>query len=299
MITMKFMKWMAAGLALGLAVLITGCEDAPPNDYVQQYVVRGYLIVNEPIRGIQLTRSLPVTDTFRIERSVVDDADVRLLVDGRALQLQYRAVTGGAGEYYLPDTTELVKAASRYTLEITTKDGTNLSAQTLTPSPFAWVRPPIDKVIIPKKGDPAYLKPPDSLNLIWTEEAGVPEYLISVRALDTLNYGRYLEPETSERNQRVDPQIDEFDLPRYNETTRWGFLASVKTPIVWAAFKWYGPQEVTVYAADRNMINWFKMTQWAGNPQYDPLLGNVKGGVGVFGSAAVIRADHFLLKNKQ
>lgn len=290
-------KRLAMGLALVMAIVLAGCEDAPPNDYVPQYVVKGYLLVDEPIRNIQVTRSQPVTDTFRLERTVVADADVRLIADGRTLQLQYRPAEGGPGDYYFPDTTEKVKPNTRYTLEVATKDGSNLTAQTLTPGRFEWIRPPIDRVIIPRKGDPAYLKPPDSLNLIWTGDANVPEYVISVRALDTLNYGKYLSPETSESNTRVNPDIDDFDAKRYNETTRWGFIAGTQTPIVWGAFKWYGPQEVMVYAADRNFINWFKMTQWSGNPQYDPILGNVTGGVGIFASATAIRADHFLLKN--
>jgi hypothetical protein len=279
------------------SISLSGCEDAPPNDYVPQYVVQGYLVVDSPIRGIGLSRSQPVTDTFKVERGRVPDADVRLITEGRTLQLLYRAGEKGTGEYYYPDTAELVKPGARYTLQITTKDGATLTAQTLTPNHFAWVRPPIARVVIPQKSEPAYMKPPDSLNLVWTPDAGVQEYLVSVRALDTLGYGRYLSPETSEGNERVDPELDEFDERHYNDLTRWGFVASTTTPIVWGAFKWYGPQEVSVYAGDRNLINWFKMTQWTGNPQYDPLLGNIQGGVGVFASASVIRADHFLIKN--
>lgn len=293
------MKWMAPGVALALVTVLAGCEDAPPSDYVPEYVVRGYLLVDQPIRDIQITHSQSLTDTFKVERSIVSDADVRVIVDGRTLQLQYRATGNGPGEYYLPDTTELVQPGKRYTLEITTKDGAELTAQTLTPQRFDWVRPPAGRVIIPKKSDPAYLKPPDSLDLIWTEDAGLPEYLISVRALDTSGYGKYLAPETPEPNERVNPDLDEFDENRYNEMTRWGFIAGTRTPIVWAAFRWYGPHEVVVYAADRSFINWFKMTQWSGNPEYDPLLGNVQGGIGVFGSASVIRADVMLLKNRE
>lgn len=296
MTTRRFLTHLMAGLAMTAAASLGGCEDAPPNDYVPQYVVRGYLLVDAPIAGIEISRSQPVTDTFKVERGLVPDADVRIVADGRTFPLLYRATSGGLGEYYYPDTTEHVQPGTRYTLEVTTRDGATLSAQTLTPRRFAWAKPPVSRVMIPKKSDPAYMKPPDSLSLTWTPDAGVEEYLVGVHALDTLKYGSYLSPETSEPNERVDPDLDELDELHYNETTRWGFVASTTTPIVWAVFKWYGPQQVSVYAGDRNLINWFKMTQWTGNPQYDPLLGNVQGGVGVFASAAVIRAEYLLLK---
>ncbi len=297
MTTTNLLKQLALALIGAIAAVLAGCEDNSPNEYVPQYVIQGYLIVDEPIRALVLSRSQPVTDTFKVERGVVPDADARIIVEGRTLQLRYRATEQGIGEYYYPDTAELVKPGTRYTLEIRTSDGTTLTAQTLTPHRFAWAKPPIARVMIPKKTDPAYMKPPDSLNLFWTAEAGVPEFLISVKALDTLGYGRYLSPETSEANERVDAELDKFDERHYDETLRWGFLAGTTSPVVWGAFKWYGPQEVTLYAGDRNLINWFKMTKWAGNPQYNPILGNVQGGIGIFASASTIRADYFLEKN--
>jgi hypothetical protein len=46
------------------------------------------------------------------------------------------------------------------------------------------------------------------------------------------------------------------------------------------------------------MIEWFKQTRFGPN-QYNPLLGSIKGdGIGVFGSASVVRQRQFLLKNQ-
>ena len=286
---------MLLGLTCAVVATLGGCEDAPPIDYVPQYVVQSYLIVDQPIQGISLTRSQPLTDTFRIERGLVTDADVSIVADGRTYPLQYRS-EGGSGGYYYPDTAELVKPNTLYKLEIRTKDGGTITAQTLTPGRVEWKRAPLDTITIPSKNDPSYLNPPDSLDLSWNAVPGVNEYLISVTALDTFDYGKYLTPPTTELNRRVNPDFDEFETgPRYTEKTRWGFVTSTTSPIVWAVFKWFGPQDVILYAADDAFVRWFKMTQWTGNAQYDPLLGNVHGnGIGVFGSASVARKRIFM-----
>jgi hypothetical protein len=288
----------AVVLCLGAAGL-SGCEDAPPNDYVPQYVVQGYLLVDHPIAGIVISRSQSVTDTFKVAKGVVPDATVKLIVGDRTFQLQYRASESGTGDYYFPDTTVVVKPKTLYKLMITTIDGGTLTAQTLTPDRFEWTQAPRDTVKIPPKGDAAYLNPPDSLDLAWTNTAGVVEYLVEVHALDTAEYGKYLASPTNQKNERINPDLDEQDKLHYNDQSRWGFVAGTTTPIVWAAFKWFGPQKVNIYAADRNMVNWFKMTQWTGNAQFDPLLGNVLGnGVGIFGSASVVSADDFVVMQR-
>lgn len=296
MISNIFLRRTLLGVACALVAILGGCEDAPPNDYVPQYVVQAYLIVDQPIQGISLTRSQPLTDTFRMENGIITDADVRLTVDGNTLQLRHRG-EGGPGGYYYPDSAVLVKPNTLYKLEITTKDGSHITAQTLTPGVVEWKRAPLDTITIPPKNNSAYLNPPDSLDLSWTAVPGVDEYLISVTALDTLDYGKYLTPPTGTQNRRVNPDFDEFEEGRrHTELTRWGFVANDRTPIVWAVFKWFGPQEVTLYAADDAFVRWFKMTQWTGNAQYDPLLGNVRGdGIGVFASASVAKKKIFMI----
>lgn len=284
-------------LILPLFALLTGCEDQPPGNYVPQYVVEGFLVVDHPFEGISLRLSQSVTDTFRPKSGVVTDADVRITGGGATYLLEYKTPgPDSAGYYRLADTTVKVAPNTLYALEIRTRDGKVLTAQTLTPGRIAWTKPPRDTVAIPAKTDPAFLQPPDSFDLAWTEVPGTQEFLISVRSLDTLNYGKYLPSPVERANRRITSSFDNQD-PRYNDQSRWGFLIGLRTPIVWSAFKWYGKQDVTIWAADPAMVNWFKMTYWTGNAQYDPLLANVKGegGLGIFGSAAAATKDIFVL----
>lgn len=294
------MKSFSLFAALLGALLLSACEDLPPNTYDPQYIVETVLIVDRPIEGVRISRSQPVTDTFHLMNGVVSDADIRIIVDGQTIPLVYHPDSTGLGSYAAADTSLHVLPGTLYSLEVRTTDGAFLTAQTRTPQRVEWTTPPKDTVTIPEKKDSNYLNPPDSLDLRWTPVPDVSNFLIGVKALDTSAYGIYLNPPTSDTNERIDPDLDQQIDTRNEDLVRWGFLAGTRTPIAWAAFKWYGPQLVTLYAADPAFVNWFKMVYFTGNAQYDPLLGNVRGehGLGLFGSASVAEKVVFVKKRK-
>jgi hypothetical protein len=294
------MKRIITPALLVLAALVamstfTGCEDAAPTEYIPQTVLEAFLIVGEPIQGIRVTRSQSVTDTFRYRNSAVSDADVRLVAGDQSLQLQYRA-NDGVGEYFLPDSTVRVQPGVNYRVVVTLTDGSVVSGATRTPEQIEWIDAPKSRLYYPT--DTIALPAPDSLGLSWTPAPSISEYIVAVRALDTLGYGQYLEPPTDERNRRIE-RFFEKDAPFYNEVTRYGFLQGTNTPISWFAFKWFGRQEVAIYAADAAFVNWFKMTHFQDPPAYQPLLGNVEGGLGVVASASVARKEVFVVKNQR
>lgn len=293
---MKPLHTLRTLLALtSFALVFAACEDPAPTEYIPEYVVEAFLIVGDPIDGIRITRSQSVADTFRYRNSAISDADVRLKAGDTTYQLRYRA-NDGVGEYYLPDTTTTVQPLTNYELVVTTSDGTTITGSTRTPEEVRWIREPHGVIQYPT--DTINLaNPPDSLSLAWTPVTGVTEYLIAVRCLDTLGYGRYLDPPTEETNRRIERFFNAED-PRYDEVTRIGFIQASGVPLVWYAFKWFGLHEVTVYASDVAFVNWYKMTYWQRPPTYEPLLGNVKGGLGVVASASVARKQVFMRKNQ-
>lgn len=283
-------------LLLLLLLLFAGCEDPAPTDYIPQNVVTAYLIVGQPIQGITLSRSQAVADSFKYANSVIRDADVRIIEGERVHQLQYRNDHNNIGEYYLPDTTMLVRPATRYRLEVALNNGGRITGETITPVQVAWVKPPHQLLQYP--ADTANLPSPDSLSFAWTAVPGAREYIISVSCLDSLEYGRYLTPATQEKNRRTSSVINQNARRRYDETTRWAFVQATKLPLVWFAFKWYGAHEISVYAPDPNMVEWFKQTRFGPN-EFNTLLSTVQGdGIGVFGSASVVRQQQFVLKNQ-
>lgn len=284
-------------IATAVAALLftaTGCEDLPPDSYIPQYVLEGYMLVDKPMAGIRLTRSQSVTDTFKFEKGVVPNADVKIIAGGNVYQLQYRG-SNRSGEYFYPDTTVTVQPNTTYNIEVRIPDGAMLTAQATTPERIAWINPP--KSVLQYPVDTLNLPSPDSLKLRWTTAPGVVEYLISVRCDDTLEYGKYLEPSTGERNRRIERSYEK-DVPLYNDVSRWGFLPHNEVATVWSAFKWFGRSTVTVYAADNTMSRWFKLTHFGANPTFDPLYSNVTGGLGIFAAASIVEAQSFVLKNQ-
>ena len=282
-------------LMITIAMLtVAGCEDPVPTDYEEKFVFTGYLIVDDPIDGITVTRSLPPLDSFDVAASTVDDAQITIRSESDTIELEYLPGLDGRGSYRAVDQTKRVEPETTYFMEARLPDGTTLSAATTTPERIEWIQAPRPLLQYPL--DTINLPSPDSLKLIWTKAEGIDEYLISVHALDTIEYGAYLEPQTAEKNRRIE-RFFEANAPRYDDVIRWGFVQNSEVNVVWFAFKWFGKHEISVYAPDEAMLEWFKQVRFGGN-QYQPLLSNIEGGLGVFGSAAVARQEGFVLKNQ-
>lgn len=282
------MKFINILTILIISLTLSSCEDPAPSDYLPQYFVEGIIIANEPIQDIKLLKTQPVQESFDYEKALVRDAKVRISGDGRDFDL----IIDPKGEmgYYYPDTSYKVKPNTTYRLNIETKDGTKLSGETNVPPTTKWIKRSSNPLQYPK----------DSLNLPATESIAweyVPNfyfYIISIKNLDTLEYGKYLDPPTQEKNRRT------FRLnareTRYYDLTSWAFIANNETSVVWSVFKWFGLHETAVYVPDWNFTRWYLQVFAKG--QYDPLLGSIKGGIGTFASASVIRDTVFLLKNQ-
>lgn len=287
-------KWSIPALAVALTMFLTACEDTPPTDYVPEPVFTGYLYVGEPITDVQITRSLATTDSFDIVQAEIDDAVIEIWSDRDTFRLRYEPGNGEmVGRYRATDTTKLVEPETTYRMRAELSDGTVLTAETRTPAQIEWLRRPPERVQYPI--DTLDL-PPSTDTLIWTPIDGVAEYLIEVQAIDTIGYGSYFEPPTSEENRRIYRFFEE-DSPRYDDVVRWGFVQNTQVTVVWFAFKWFGLNRVTIYAPDPSLIEWFKQVRFGGN-QLDPLLSNVDGGIGVFGSASRVSQEVFVLKNQ-
>lgn len=272
---------------LSLAVLAS-CEDPAPTDYTPDYFVEAYLIVGDPIQNIRVMVSQPLAGEFEYENQLIRDADVVVReVDGESFLLTTK-MTGDSGYYY--DGEYTIKPETAYELEITLKDGTAITGRTETPKTFDWVKRSPEPLQYPK----------DTINLEGTDEiswAPVEDrdfYLIQVIPLDTLGYGKYLDPPTDEKNRRVESPLKNDD--DYEERSITPLIANTKSSIVWLAFNWYGLQGVNVYCPDDNFLRWY--LQNSQSFQINPLLSSVEGATGVFGSASIIRDTTFLIKNQ-
>lgn len=285
-------------LAFALILGVTACEDAVPSTYIPQYAVEAFLFVGQPIEHVKLLRTQAVADTFSVSGSVIADADVKIIANSDTLQLDYRTTEKG-GEYYYPSKDTLYKVQPNTVYQLRIRTGTaTITGRTVSPDQVVLLQSVKDTLQYPK--DTTNFSLSEKLRLRWTPVSGIPEYLLRVRALDTLGYGQYLTPPTEEKNRRI-YRFWEKDAPKYDDITRWGFVPATDIPGSWSGFKWFGLQEITVFAADHNFVKWFKLVQFGGgSPTYNNLLGSINGdeAVGVFASASMVSDTTFLLKNQ-
>jgi len=278
-------------------IFLASCEDEPPTTYSQVKYLEGFLITDKPVQGILLMNSQPVNQKFDREKAMIKDADVKLSVNGTSHTLIYR--DGDNPGYYHPDESFLIEPETKYEIIINTIDGSLVTAETITPKRInGWVKEP--KPIISYPSDTLKLPHVDSLDIEWDKVPDVSFYLIKILAKDTSDYGRYLEPPTNELNRRTYnfmSNIEETGI-FYKNPSSWNLIANNKTPTVWLAFRWFGLHEVEVYNPDPNMLNWFINIFFTASSENNELLNSVNGGLGVFGSASIVKKEVFLLKNQ-
>ena len=292
----NYIKHIVFGLFALNILGLASCEDPVAFDYIPEYAVEAYLLVDEPITGVMITKSQPVADTFVYENSIVRDAKVHIIRDQRdTLTLQFYP-SGRGGEYRLPDSNLLIQPSTRYDLLVVLPDGKRVRGTTYTPKRVEWINAP--RSVLQYPVDTLNLFAPDSLSISWTPIEGIPEYLIAISCLDTIGYGKYLDPPTLDSNRKIFRFFRRNpDNPRLRELTLYGFIQGTKAPVVWTAFRWYGKHKLSIFAPDPNFVKWFK-AGWGGN-QYDYRLASVEGGLGVFASGSYVEQETFLLKNQE
>jgi hypothetical protein len=277
-------------LLILLTLLISSCEDLPPQVYEPKTYVETYLIVDHPLEHVKIMKTQALTDTFKYENTFIRDAEVLIHFNNRTLRL----VTDSKGidGYYYPDTNIKVLPETEYKLEIHLKDGSLITAKTFTPKRFGWLTPPPTDVYYPKD-TVNFSDATDTIKIKWEHNPSAMYYFIRIACLDTALYGKYLTPPTSDSNRRTYKPYANTNSPSYTRTQIWSFIPVNETPVVWTFFKWYGKQRVSVFTPDFNFLKW--SLQYFQSGQYDPLLGNIEGdGIGIFGSASQIDSDFFV-----
>lgn len=278
-----------------LSLVVSSCEDPVPTDYDPQNYIEAALVVGEPIDNIILMRSQPINASFNYEESLIRDAEVIISFDDQELELSTEQ-SGERGYFY--DGSYIVEEGKEYNLTVNFADGTTLTGNTITPSGPVWVKPPPENLQFPI----------DTINkdtrdtIIWDGEPKNGYWGISVKTLDTLEYGLYLDTVPfKEKNRRVTRRFGgdgggggEW---RYQELATWGLIPNNQTPVIWDLFRWYGLHEITIYNMDFNYLRW--VLQRLSASEYNELLGSVEGnGIGVFGSLHAVKDTFFLIKNQ-
>lgn len=270
-----------------ICLILISCMEENQDKFSEDTIIEAYLIVGEPIKNVRITHTIPILDTFKLENSVIIDAKVYVFSkNGDTIQLEY---DNNNFYYHAINQNYLIKENEEYHLFVIVNNDT-IIGKTFTPKSFKWIKRLPDIFQYPK--DSILLN--DIVKLSWENPGALNYYHVTVKCLDTLNYGIYLDPPIDELNRRV--TLFGNRAYAYKNTTRHGLAPSNEGSMVWTSLQWYGMQEITIYNPD---YNWFRWLGQYYQGEYNQLLSSVSGNKvkGVFGSATAIRDTFFILKN--
>lgn len=295
--TFKNIKLLLAIIAI--AVLSSSCEDPIPTDYTEELVIEGFAVVDEPLANIRVMRTLPIGDTFSFAKAGLSDAAVRVYANDVEIAMVYVPDTLG-GTYRARDTSYRVLPNTTYLIRVDAL-GKTLEATTTTPVQLEWIRRGPRLVQFPHP-DSLLFPGGDSLVISWKPVPKTEFYIIGLECKDTLGYGQYLTPATVDTNSRTPrPKPDFFNRDGTlvaNERIIFGGTLFTASQTVWGATRWHGLHELKVYAPNKEFLEWFYQVGSGRRSSYDYRLSNIKGGLGVWGAASVIKTEKFILKYK-
>ncbi len=286
-----FRGWMAVGLA-GL-LLMAGCDTTPSTEASErQIVVESYLIAQEPLLPVRLSRTAPIDVTYDFNELALQDATVAVarLDDSGAVteRYPYREDPEALG-VYRPLSAERVRPLGTYRLEVRTAGGQSVTATTVVPDTFRVVRVENDPVVYQDDRQIAFTLTPSAYP--GRDQAF---YLFTTEALEpTANRLTPLAAEFFENGSVTLEDLRRTSSPVLNEASYIqnpdGTL-TVRLP--WIAVTFYGRNRSTTNALDDNLYDFVRSQNAQQNggafsPGAIPnVIEHVEGGTGVFGSLA-------------
>lgn len=279
-------------LMVSLLAVTQGCDLYPQDDYQEFYVVEAYLVANQELPQIRLSKTLPVDVEYSFEEAAVSDANVtvRLLNEqGNAetevpYQLQSRGV-------FTPEVNLTVEPEKWYELEITFPNGdAPLRSQTLVPGLFETVEVASDSVVYQSEDQITVTTtrssyPGRQSYFVFTVRSEEPsEEKLTPFYLDIFNED---DGELSEYAINSSGIINEGNYEQNPDNT-----LTLRVP--WLAIAFYEKNEIIANAIDDNLYDFLRSreVQTGDGPSTLPpgeiqnVIYNVEGGIGIFGSMA-------------
>lgn len=258
-------------LLLTLGAFSYGCDGAIESEYVEQIVVTGFIYHGEPIDSVILHYTVPFGSSYNDSVYAVEGADVKVRVDGK----EYQLLPGTRrGRYYLPASELIVEGGKEYEL-IIKKDEHELYSRTRVPLPIAYTNLetalPLDRILP--------LDTNDATDFTYTLTAGPTQpailYMLQVNALDTTVGKIYTDPQAG-------PPVDTSAYVRNS------FIQTAPRVTIYSRlFGWFGPNRMTMLALDSNWVDYKRQVGYGERGlTYQTSLNKIKGGVGIWASAA-------------
>jgi hypothetical protein len=284
--TTKLVPAAISTLALLAFVLIAGCDSAGSEEVSPEYVLEAYLIADQPLRRVLVSRTTGINEAYEFADLAVRDADVRMNrmnPDGsvdETYEFEYRGLA------YSPLAANvIVQPGAKYQLVVTTADGDQVTAETVVPGTFELLRVSADSV---QYQGPIQIEATVSRSA-YKDRSAI--YVFSIEALDprmemlTPLYEQFVDNESDLEQVRI-TESPPFNEQNYDINED----GSLTIGLPWIAVAFYGPTVVSANAIDDNLYDFLRSQSiQQGGSTFSPgeipnIITSVKGGTGVFGS---------------
>lgn len=296
-----------------LGILLAGCDSTIDSNHSEKVVIESYLVADEPMPTVWISRSIPVGSIYNPAQAVVRDALVVMYVlddDGKKTRsILFEESVSEPGAYHSV-TDERVLPGATYRLEVRSEPNAEIVwAETTVPADFELIEPSATEI--------AY-KDPAQFSMLVTQspvEGGQSVFVFTMESLEpTL---KNLIP--AYREFIYDEKIDDLDTFEWSVEDFKDFLIFSSPPIFegnyevfpngtlrvklpWFAVAFYGPLKVTMTTLDKNLYDFqrYQQVQQGGSTlspgEIPNVLDHVENGRGLFGSSSRVTAFVDILK---
>lgn len=278
---------------LTVLMLLGGC-DTVSTDPESEVVVEAYLIAEEPLPQVRLTKSVPATERFAPEDAAVRGADVVIqrLSSADEVEATYPYEETTPGVYRPVDTSLSVSPRTRYRLDVQTSDGTAVQAETTVPDTITVLDVANTDVVYQGPEQPQFtIRPAQRTDRSNTYAFAITSQL-DFESLREEELAEELTPFYADAYDPEEEQISEFkrgSSPLINEDSfTFNDDGTITLDVPWIGFAFYGSNRVTINAPDENYYDLIR-TQDAQQGGLAPgeipnVIDRVEGGTGIFGS---------------
>lgn len=271
-----------------LAILY-GCNLNDEEQFEEEYAVESYLIADENLPRVMVTKTLPIGEKFNKNRIAIPSAtvEISLLKADGSIDEKYAFFHTESGQY-LPETHVLVKPKRWYQLTVTLTNGSRVEAKTFVPDTFKIVNEIEDTYVYQGNSKISVSATPSSYYnrssyYMFTAVAGktfeknlTPYYKDLVRDKGSWINSYYINSSeiTNENTYKSDSNGNLF------------------MEIPWSLFAFYGPNDISINAIDDNIYDYMRSSDGItdgttlGSTGVQNVRYNVTGGIGIFGSLA-------------
>ena len=306
------------GVALGLALVVGGCDSEGDTSFRTQVAVEAYQIVDAPLAPVYLTRTAAADQPYRPSSAAITDAVVSVsLLDASGSverRVAYRLANASQGRYEAVGTAPAVQPLRTYRLDaVVPGQAAPVTAQTLTPGRFRILASsPLNVAYTPLLTNnvatftvsrPTF--PGKSASFVFTSESLLPApglddvvpFLRSILDRNGDGTPDFREPQNAGDNKATFEDFRTGSSPVLNEanyTTNGDGSLTIDLP--WITVLFFGDLRVSTSALDDNLYDYLRSqaVQQGGtglSPGEVPnLLARVQNGTGIFGSLSRISA---------